>query len=88
MARGFSESRVGGFGGDLPVLVYQGDADVVVPELGTRALVAELEQAGVDVTYRVVPGGTHDDIAFGFLAFPQLRTESALAWVEEQLAAP
>jgi hypothetical protein len=42
----------------------------------------------VEVEYEVVPGGGHTDVAFGFVAYRQLRTDESIAWLREHLDAP
>lgn len=46
-------------------------------------LVETLRAGGVDVEYEIVPGGTHTDVAFGFVAFAELRTEESLSWLRD-----
>ena len=82
----FAAHRLGPVATPVPIRVYQGDADAVVLEPWTRELVTALRQGPAAVDYRVVPGGRHSDIAFGFLAVPQRRTEEGLRWIRERLA--
>ncbi|MFC9249775.1 alpha/beta hydrolase family protein [Amycolatopsis thailandensis] len=42
-----------------PLLIQQGSADVVVTELESAALVANLRKAGASVTYQTYPDGDH-----------------------------
>ena len=88
LQRGFAANALGPYAQTAPLRLYQGDADTVVAEPYTRALVTALRDGGVDVDYQVVPGGTHTDVAFGYLAFTQSRTEEALTWLRERLDAP
>jgi len=39
----------------------------------------------MNVDYEVVPGGTHFDVAFGFVASKELRTTESIAWIRAQL---
>lgn len=79
------ENRAGAFGHPAPLLVLQGADDVVVLPSHTEALVAALEDAGADVTHRVVPDAGHVDVAFNALAVRQRAREDALAWLEARL---
>jgi pimeloyl-ACP methyl ester carboxylesterase len=81
----FRDNRVAEVPAGLPVAVYQGALDSVVPAAFTRELVAGLRADGVSVHYVEVAGGRHDDVAFGPLADAQLRTEASVAWVRERL---
>jgi acetyl esterase/lipase len=83
----FFENRVGPYEQTAPLIIYQGDADDVVPEWQTNQAVNALREGGVDVEYEVVPDGTHIDVAFGFLAYQQLRTDLSIAWIREHLDA-
>lgn len=86
IARGFRENRLTPYTQTAPLLVYQGtDDDVVLPFM-TDALVASLREGDVEIDYRVVDGGAHDDIAFSFVAVPQSRAVEARAWLTEHLA--
>ena len=67
-----------------PLKVWQGAADATVPEAYTAELVAALEAGGMDVDYEVVPGVGHGQVAHGFLAVPQARTEESLAWLRDR----
>ncbi|MBN1774538.1 MAG: hypothetical protein JXB32_24980 [Deltaproteobacteria bacterium] len=84
----FGRNRVGPYEQTAPLRIYQGDADDTVLEPHTRAMVEALRAGGVEVEYEVVAGGGHTDVAFGFVAYPELRTEESIAWVRERLAAP
>jgi acetyl esterase/lipase len=46
----------------LRVLLLHGDADVVVPVAQATALAASLTRDGVDVTVRLLPGGSHETV--------------------------
>ncbi|MCA9557292.1 MAG: prolyl oligopeptidase family serine peptidase, partial [Myxococcales bacterium] len=82
---GFRANRLGPYAQTAPLRIYQGDADTVVLEAHTRALVDALRAGGVDVEYEVVPGAGHIDLAFGFVADAQARTEQSIAWVMAHL---
>ena len=84
----FALNRVGPYEQTAPLRIYQGDADDTVLEPHTRAMVEALRAGGVEVEYEVVSGGGHTDVAFGFVAYPELRTEESIGWVLERLAAP
>ncbi|MBI5488233.1 MAG: hypothetical protein HY905_12945 [Deltaproteobacteria bacterium] len=84
----FDENRIGPYEQTAPLRIYQGDADDVVPEAWTRAVVDALRAGGVTVEYEVVPGGGHTDVAFGFVAYRQLRTDDSIAWLRSHLDAP
>jgi hypothetical protein len=88
LGQGFSENALGPYTQSAPLRVYQGALDDVVPAVWTDELVDTLEAGGVEVDYVVVPGAGHTGVAFGFLAFPELRTEEALAWLRDALDAP
>jgi acetyl esterase/lipase len=85
LAHGFAENRVKPFSQRVPLRIYQGDADDTVLKSGTDVLVETLRDGGVDVDYVVVPGGHHTDVAFSFLAYPQLRDDEAIAWLRDVL---
>ncbi|MGF1465402.1 MAG: lipase family protein [Sandaracinaceae bacterium] len=82
---GFAANRIRPYSQTAPLRVYQGTADTTIPEADTRALVDELREGGVVVDYEVVAGGGHLDVAFGFLASRELRTDEAIAWVRDAL---
>lgn len=84
----FRENRLAPYPQTAPLRIYQGDDDIVVPLASTQRLVADLRAGGVEVELEIVPGGGHLDVAFGFLAVPQRRTEKVLAWLRERLDAP
>lgn len=48
---------------DIPVLLIHGDADTTVPLDFTEQLDETLTAAGADVTFELLPGGTHPDAA-------------------------
>jgi dipeptidyl aminopeptidase/acylaminoacyl peptidase len=68
-----------------PVMVFQDDADTVVFEPTTRALVAELREGGSDIGYELVPGATHFDLAFGFVPSYEQRTNASIEWIRTRL---
>jgi len=84
----FAANRIGAYEQTAPLRIYQGDADTIVPEPGSRALVDDLRAGGVEVDYRVVPGGEHTTVAFGFVASDELRTEESVAWIRALVEAP
>jgi dienelactone hydrolase len=84
----FEANAVRPFPQPAPIRVYQGDADQDVPEAQTRQVVEALKAAGMKIDYQVVPGGAHGAVAFGYLAYPQLRTAESIAWVRALLDAP
>jgi len=86
--RWFRENRIGPYEQTAPLRIYQGDADMVVPEAGSRLLVEALRAAGQSVDYVVVEGGTHTDVAFGFVSQAELRTDESISWIRERLDAP
>ncbi|HTM20486.1 MAG TPA: lipase family protein, partial [Kofleriaceae bacterium] len=81
----FTANAIAPYHQTAPLRIYQGDADAVVPAWATAELVAALRAGGVDVDYVVVPGGGHEDIAFGFVASPQRRTAESIAWLRANL---
>jgi predicted esterase len=59
----------------IPQFVVHGDADNTVNVNGSRTMVAAMKNAGIEVTYIEVPGGSHTDVvvpnlpkAFDFMA--------------------
>jgi dienelactone hydrolase len=81
----FAVNRIGPYAQTAPLVIWQGDADDMVPEPITAELVAALRAGGDSVDYRVIPHGTHITTAFGFLAQNQWATAISLAWVRERL---
>ncbi len=84
----FTQNRIGPWAQSAPLKIYQGTADDTVPEWATTAMVAGLRDGGVTVDYELVPDGGHVDVAFGFVAYPQLRTTQSIAWLKARLDAP
>lgn len=84
--QGFAANRVVPFSNNVPLRIYQGTQDTTVPVESTRAMVDQLRQGGMDVDYVEVEGGEHTTVAFGFLAYPQVRTQDAITWLKEHLA--
>ncbi len=84
-ARVFEASEPLPRAGGAPILLVQGTADVTVPQAGTDAYVASLRSRGVNLEYRVVPGGTHTGTALGALTIPQLAERDTLDWMLEHL---
>jgi predicted peptidase len=60
--------------GRMPILIAHGDADTTVPVEQSRRLVAALQAAGADLTYREAPGGGHVDTAMRTYADPATLT--------------
>jgi hypothetical protein len=81
----FEENRIRPYRQTAPLKIYQGDADVYVPEWTTRQLVSALRDGGVKVDYEVVRGGTHFDVAFGWITAFDRRTKESIAWLRQQL---
>ncbi len=48
---------------DIPILLIHGDADTTAPISFTEQLEDALDAAGADVTFELLPGGTHPDAA-------------------------
>ena len=71
-----------------PLWIYQGTADDVVLESATEELIDELRAGGVEVDYRVVPGGGHTDVAFNYLAAYQISTDEIIDRMDELLKGP
>jgi len=88
IAQGFDTNRVRPYVQTAPLRIYQGDADTTVLEPDTREVVDALRGGGVMVDYVVVPGGSHTDVAFGYLAYRERRTDESIAWVRGLLDAP
>ncbi|MCC6999273.1 MAG: hypothetical protein IT370_31970 [Deltaproteobacteria bacterium] len=82
----FTANRIGPYTQTAPLKLYQGDADTTVLRQSTDALVAALRAGGNSVDYEVVPGGTHTNVAFGFVAYQELRTTESIAWLRARLA--
>jgi len=85
LASGFVENRLGPYAQSAPLLIYQGAEDSVVLRSMTDALVDELRAGGVIVDYRIVDDARHTDVAFGVVAFSQLRGDESRAWIRAQL---
>ncbi len=83
--QGFRVNRVVPFEQTAPIAIWQGDSDAVVPQVYTDEVVEDLRAGGMEVDYRVVPGGTHLNVAFGFVASAQLRTLESTEWVLRRL---
>jgi hypothetical protein len=81
----FAQNRVVAWPQTAPLRIYQGAEDDTVLEAATRELVDALRDGGMSPDYAVVPDAGHIDVAFGYLAIPQARTEEALAWLLAQL---
>lgn len=83
--RGFDDNRVVPFAQTAPIAIWQGDADPLVLKELTDGVVADLRAGGMEIDYRVVEGGTHIDVAFGFVASAELRTEESTRWVLDRV---
>lgn len=84
----FNRNRLRPYVQTAPLAIWQGlDDDVIQPWM-TQALVDDLTDGGVEVEYTEVPGATHLDTAFGFLASAEGATEESVAWVQAQLQSP
>jgi hypothetical protein len=77
----FAANRIGPYPQTAPLVIYQGQLDTTVYEASTRALVDALRGGGVRVDYEVVPTATHYDLAFGFVAAYEQRTDASIAWL-------
>ncbi|MEW5852162.1 MAG: lipase family protein [Myxococcota bacterium] len=88
MRDAFAANAIAPYTQTAPLRIYQGDVDSTVPEAATSEMVAALRAGGVTVDYVVVSGGGHVDVAFGFVAQNQLRTEESVDWLRGQLDAP
>lgn len=87
LAEGFAANRVDAFAQTVPIKIFQGTDDDVVLASRIQAAVNGWNAAGMEVELDLVEGGGHTDVAFSFLAVPQLRTEDALAWLLAHLDA-
>ena len=85
VAAGFEANRLRAFAADYPVQIWQGGLDDVVLLSHTTELVTELEAGGMEIDFRVVDEAGHVNLAFGFVAFQELRTEESIAWVKSRL---
>lgn len=85
IAEGFAANRVVPFEQSAAIAIWQGDSDPLVLQSHTDALVADLRAGGMDIDYRIVEGGTHIDVAFGFVASNELRTVESTRWVLERV---
>jgi len=85
IAIGFEENAFEAFPFTAPLRIYQGTADAVVLPAMTQALVATLESAGEDVDYVEVAGAGHTEVAFGVVAFDQLRAAESRAYIRALL---
>lgn len=65
----------------IPVVIYHGDADPVVPLSQSEKIVAKLKAVGSDVEFNVVPGGTHP-----WITIP-LDVIKMADWFDKKLAA-
>lgn len=86
VSRTFSKNAIAPYTQTAPLRIYQGDRDTTTPLYATREMVDALRAGGVTVDFQIVPGADHLDIAFGYLAYYQRRTEDAIAWLGDRLA--
>jgi dienelactone hydrolase len=70
----------------VPVVVWQGTADITVLPSETRAYVSALRADGLDVELREVSGAKHNDCAMGPLTLAQAAGDDFLAWVRARFA--
>jgi poly(3-hydroxybutyrate) depolymerase len=49
---------------DVPVILVQGDKDILVPPAGARRWAAKMKELGMTYDYIEVPGGDHVNVAF------------------------
>ena len=70
----------------LPVLIFEGSADVTVLPADVDAYVAALQAAGVTVDYRQIPNGTHGTTALSSFTVAQLANDQAVTWITQTLA--
>lgn len=85
LGEAFAANRVVPFEQTAPIRIWQGSADTVVLPAMTHGLVDDLNAAGMDVAITDVPGGTHIDTAFGFVAANERATEDSVAWILDHL---
>jgi predicted esterase len=85
LAASFEANRIRGFEAEFPVQIWQGTLDDVVLLSDTAELVADLEASGMEIDFQVVEGAGHVNLAFGFVAFQEMRTEESIAWVKSRL---
>lgn len=69
-----------------PVLLLQGDADVVVPESASSQVAASLCQADVTVDYRTFPGLGHDTIPGQITGIDDGAMSDILSWITDRFA--
>jgi acetyl esterase/lipase len=81
----FAANAVGPYTQTAPLRIYQGDADEIVPPWTVEAVVKAMRDSGNEVDLVSVPGGTHTDVAFGFLGAAQSQTADAIAWLRGHL---
>jgi pimeloyl-ACP methyl ester carboxylesterase len=81
----FAEARVVPFTQTAPIRIWQGSADLTVLPEYTEALVDDLVAGGMQIELVEVPGGTHLDTAFGFLASYERATDDSVAWIHGRL---
>lgn len=84
----FAANALKPFQQTAPIRIYQGDADATVKESATREVREALNAAGMAIDYQVVAGGTHTNVAFGFMNSPTLRDTEGVAWIMDRLKTP
>ncbi len=85
LAASFEANRIRGFEAEFPVQIWQGTLDDVVLLSDTAELLADLDASGMEIDFQVVEGAGHVNLAFGFVAFQEMRTEESIAWVKSCL---
>ncbi len=82
----FESNRVGPYEQTAPLVIYQGALDFVTPESHTSDGVAALRNSGLEVEYVIVAEGSHTDIAFGPVAYLQLKTDESIEWIRARVS--
>lgn len=82
----FSQNRIVPFATTIPIQIWQGTADDVVLYTHTAELVDDLQAAGMTIDFQVVEGAGHVDLAFGFVAFQEMRTVESIEWIKGHLS--
>jgi pimeloyl-ACP methyl ester carboxylesterase len=86
ISHAFDTNRLGPFEQTAPLSIWQGTADVTVPQTQTEELIDALRAGGVDVDYHLIDGAEHTTLAFGPVTKEQLATSATIAWVKDKLA--
>lgn len=87
LARYLSANSTGSTAVAGPVLLLQGDADVVIPPAQTEKVASALCASGVAVDYRTYPGLGHDTIPGQVTGIDDGAMSGILAWVTARFAA-